>query len=157
MLAKMIADDDPHLIVELERRAIDSTRGTASRSSSPRRTAGGLLKLARVCGDARKEREAAEQARKKAKREREAAKRRKQHLESLRGKESKLWSNVHQLIGTRQPKGYDEAVSLLLDLRDLTEMQGAESTFRMKMSALHGEHARKTTLVERFRKAKLVG
>jgi hypothetical protein len=82
---------------------------------------------------------------------------RKKHLESLVGKESALWSEVHQLIDTRQPKRYDEAVSLLQDLHDLAESQRDEAGFRMKMSALHTKHERKSSLVERFRKAKLLG
>lgn len=115
------------------------------------------MERARGLGDARRKKEAAERARQKAKREREAAKRRKEHLESLRGKETTLWSKVHQLVGTRQPKAYDEAVSLLSDLRDLAEMQEDADAFRIKMTALREEHARKTTLVERLRKSKLLG
>ena len=115
------------------------------------------MERARDLGDARRKKEAAKRVRQKAKREREAARRRKEHLESLRGKETTLWSKVHQLIGTRQPKGYDEAVSLLRDLRDLAEMQQDTGAFRIKMTALREEHARKTKLMERFRKAKLLG
>jgi len=84
-------------------------------------------------------------------------KKRKKHIESLRGKEFTLWLEVHELIGTRQPNRYDEAVSLLQDLHDLAELQGDESGFQMKMSALNNKHERKSTLVERFRKEKLLG
>lgn len=115
------------------------------------------MQRARGLADARRKKEAAERTRQKARREREAAKRRKEHLESLRGKETTVWSKVHQLIGTRQPKGYDEAGSLLRDLRDLAEMQEDAGAFRIKMTALREEHARKTTLMECFRKAKLLG
>ncbi len=38
-------------------------------------------------------------------------------LEAMVGKENILWSKVEDLIATRQPKKYDETVSLLLDLR----------------------------------------
>lgn len=157
LLADLIADDDPHLVVGLQQRALSAVRGNVTSSSIPRRTAAELLERARGLGDARRKKEAAERARQKVKREREAAKRRKEHLESLRGKETTLWSKVHQLVGTRQPKGYDQAVSLLSDLRDLAEMQEDAGAFRIKMTALREEHARKTTLVERFRKSKLLG
>ena len=81
--------------------------------------------------------------------------RRKKHLESLRGREAALWSNVQQHIGTRLPTGYDQAVSLLRDLRDLAMMRGCASDFRMKMNALCAEHARKTALLRRLREAML--
>ena len=156
LLARLIAGDDPHLVVVLQQRALDSTRDAASRSSEARRTAAELLGRARILGDARRVKEATERAREKDRREREAAKKRNKHIDSLRGKESTLWSQVHQLIGTRQRKPYDEAISLLKDLRDLAALQRDENGFRMKMSALHNEHVRKSTLVERFRGAKLL-
>ena len=157
LLVGLVADDDPHLVVELQQQALDAVHGTTSRSDGQRRTAAELLERARVLSDARRAKEAEERARKKARREREAAKKRRKHLQSLRGKEPTLWSEVHELIGTRQPKRYDDAVSLLQDLHDLAELQGDIGSFRMEMSVLHDEHQRKTTLVERFRKAKLLG
>jgi hypothetical protein len=156
-LADLIADNDPYLVVDLQQRALCAARGAATTSSIPRRTAAELRERARGLGEARRKKETAERARQKAKREREAAKRRKVHLESLRGKEATLWPKVHDLIDTRQPKGYDEAVCLLRDIRDLAETQEDAGAFRIKMSALREEHARKTTLVERFRKAELLG
>ncbi len=156
-LANLVSDDDPHLIVELQQQALDSVHGKNPQSAGRRRTAAELLERAQVLGDLRRAKESKDRARKKARREREAARKRKKHLESLRGKESVLWSQVHDLIGTRQPKRYDEAVSALKDLHDLAELQGDVGPFQMKMSALHDEHQRKTTLVERFRKAKLLG
>ncbi len=158
LLASLVADDDPHLVVELQQQALEVVHGTTtSRSDRQLRTAAELLERAGVLGDVRRAKEAKDQARKKARREREAAKKRKKHLESLRGNEPTLWSQVHELIGTRQPKRYDDAVSLLRDLHDLAELQGDIGPFRMKMSALHDEHQRKTTLVKRFRESKLLG
>jgi hypothetical protein len=156
LLARLIVGDDPHLVVVLQQQALDLTRGAASRSSEARRTAAELLGRARILGDARRVKEATEQAREKSRREREAAKKRNKHIDSLRGKESTLWSQVHQLIGTRQPKRYDEAISLLKDLRDLAALQRDESGFRMKMSALHNDHVRKSAMVKKFRRAKLL-
>ncbi len=157
LLANLVADDAPHLAVELQQQVLDAVQGPTSRSDRQLRTAAELLERAGVLGDVRRAKEAKDQARKKARRERDAAKKRKKHLESLRGKEPTLWSQVHELIGTRQPKRYDEAVSVLKDLHELAELQGNAGGFRMKMSALYDEHRRKTTLMERFRKAKILG
>ena len=150
-------DDDPHLVIELRQQALDPLRGAASNSSAPRRTAAHLLERANALGEARREKAAATWAREKAEREREAAARKKKRLESLRGGEESLWNRVDGLIGTRQPRRYDEAVSLLRDLLDLAQMQGDASAFTARMARVHAEHARKTTLVERFREAKLIG
>lgn len=150
-------DEDPHLVVELRQQALESVQGASPPSDERRRTAAGLLERAHVLGDARRAKEAEARARKKAKRERKAAKKRQEHLSSLRGKEPQLWSKVHELIDTRQPKRYDEAVEILRDLHDLAKLQEDVGAFRTKMSALHDQHQRKTTLVERFRKAKLLG
>jgi len=157
LLTRLITDEDPHLVVEIQQQALESVHGTSPPSDERRRTAADLLERAQVLGDARRAMEAKDRARKKAKREREAAKRRQVHLSSLRGKEPKLWSQVHELIDTRQPKRYDAAVELLRDLHDLAKLREDLGAFRTKMSALHDQHQRKTTLVERFRKARLLG
>ncbi len=88
LLADLIADEDPHLLVELQQRALSAARGNATSGSGPPRTAAELMERARELGEARRKKEAAERARQRAQREREAAKRRKEHLESLRGKDS---------------------------------------------------------------------
>lgn len=85
----------------------------------------------------------------KARHEREQAKNRKQYLESLVNKESDLWAKVDKLIVTKQPKWYDEAISLLHDLHDLAEIKGQNSEFSLRMSALHSEHMRKPALVNK--------
>jgi hypothetical protein len=156
LLAKLITSDDPHLVTEIRQRAIGEVRGAPPRPTAPQRTAAELLERASVLGEARRKREAAQRAREKARRDRIAAAKRKKHLESLVGQEDRLWAEVDELIGTRQPKSYDEAVSLLRDLRDLTQTQGAPEAFAERMTALCDEHRRKKTLLERFEKAKLV-
>ncbi len=82
---------------------------------------------------------------------------RKEYLESLVGTEDAVWAEVHRLITTRQPKRYDEAVSRLRDLHDLARMHDSTSEFSMRMSRLLDQHQRKRSLVDRFRKARLLG
>lgn len=156
LLAKLIFDADPHLIVELQQQALDASCGAAAKSPAPPRTAADLLERARVLGEARIEKESAERARDKAKKARAAARRRKKYLESLTGTENSLWRKVRQLIDTRQAKPYDQAVSFLRDLRDLAQMRDDASAFTVRMAALHAKHARKSALVRRFRQAKLI-
>ena len=157
LLVRLISGDTQHLAAELQQRTILEMRSGEMLIKAPSRTAGEIISRAQNLADARKKKEAARRAREKAKRQREQAERRKQYLESLAGRESHLWANVDKLIATRQPKQYDDAVTLLQDLMDLADIQNKSYDFSARMEALHGEHARKTTLVERFRKAKLIG
>lgn len=70
LLASLVADDAPHLVVELQQLALDAAHGTTSRPDGRQRTAAELLERARVLGDARRAKEAEDRARKKARRER---------------------------------------------------------------------------------------
>ena len=90
-------------------------------------------------------------------RERAEAEARKKRLESLAGKENELWATIDRLIATKQPRRYDEAVSLLQDLHDLAKLQGTGPDFKFRIGALQRENSGKSTLMERFRKAKFLG
>lgn len=157
ILLRLIEGNDPHLAIELRRRAATELRGTEKSAEAPRRTAGDIAARARVLAEARRKKEAGQRAREKARREQEQAEKRRKHLDSLSGKESKLWGQVDELIATKLPKRYDEAVALLQDLRDLAAGKGEGADFSRRMRALQNEHARKPSLMEKFRAAKLLG
>ena len=65
-----------------------------------------------------------------------------------------LWEEVEGLIATKQPKSYERAVELLVDLRDLAARQEG-SDFRRRVEELRTAHARKPALIERLHKAGL--
>ncbi|MBU4490147.1 MAG: hypothetical protein KKE79_05885 [Actinobacteria bacterium] len=161
VLTRLLEVDDPHIVAELRQRALREIHGARESGggarSSGRRSVVELLARVEEIALERRKKEAEQRVREKARSERERAAKWKKHLESLVGKEGGLWAEVDQLIATRQPKRYDEAVSLLQDLHDLADMQGRNSEFLLRMNALYSEHTKKTTLVERFRKAKLAG
>ena len=156
LLARMIAGAEPHLANELQQRAVQARRGGEKPTDVPRRTAGEISARAEVLAEEREKKEAEKRAREKALQERERAENRKKHLDSIAGKENDLWAEVNKLIATKQPKRYDEAMSLLRDLHDLADVQGKKAGFSSRMSALYAQHERKPSLVDRFRKAKLV-
>jgi uncharacterized Zn finger protein len=58
---------------------------------------------------------------------------------------------VDELIATRQPRAYDEATKLLVDLHELSR-RGDGTEFRRWLEALRGEHARKPSLIGRLDK-----
>ena len=76
------------------------------------------------------------------------------HLDQLAGNEPVLWKKVESLIATKQPKSYDQAVELLVDLRDLAARAGG-ADFRRRVEALRNAHARKPTLIDRLHKVEL--
>ena len=156
IVVRLIDADDPHLPAEVRHRAIFEISG---RRSDERlgRTAGEILARAEIIATERKEKEAGRRAIEKAMRERAEAEAQKKRLESLAGKENELWATVDRLIATKQPRRYDEAVSLLQDLHDLAERQRKGPDFKLRLGALQRENSGKSSLMERFRKAKFLG
>jgi hypothetical protein len=94
-------------------------------------------------------------AEEKARREREAAILRAKHLDKIAGREPELWNEVENLISTKQPKSYDSAVGLLVDLRDLAARKGKTNEFQARLDAIRVAHVRKPSFIERLRKAGL--
>ena len=153
LLARAIAGDAAlaNELVQRVRRegGSDQSRGKAA---SRRRTVAELLREAENAARARRRVQAEEAAKERARREREAAVARARHLDRLAGREPELWRQVEDLIATRQPKRYDEAVGLLGDLRDLATRKD-QAAHRFQMEALRTRHARKPALIDRLDKA----
>jgi hypothetical protein len=159
LLARVIENDVSHPEVALRQRVFSEIRGkyAATLSSTPRRATAQILARADAITKDRQtiKREAAERDR--IRREQEQAEQRRRHLESLRGRETDLWTEANQLIVTKRPRNYDEAISILQDLRELAERDGATPTFHQRMQALCRDHASKPALLEKFQKARLPG
>jgi hypothetical protein len=101
-----------------------------------------------------KEEEARRQA--VAKAEREKAKARARYLDSLVGRQESTWVQIRNLIEIRQAKAYIEAISLLRDLSELAERQGAKEDFRERLTALMSRHQMKTAFLSRVKDAALI-
>ena len=155
IVVRLIDGEDPHLLAEVRQRAIFEMSGRRS-DETRRRTVGEILARAKIIAAERKKKEAERRAIDKTKRERAEAEARKKRLESLAGKEKELWATVDRLIATKQPRRYDEAVSLLQDLHDLAELQRKGPDFKFRIGALQRENSGKSSLMERFRKAKFL-
>jgi len=161
VISELIEGKDPHFASELRQRAIREIQRIPDRGddggNKKQRTVGQLVLRAQAMAKERQTKEAEIRAREKAKREREEAERRKKYLEAIAGKEEEIWLKVGKLIASKNPKRYDDAVSLLQDLRDVAGMTGQTSEFSSRMESLCHEHSRKSALLERFRKAGLSG
>jgi FtsZ-interacting cell division protein YlmF len=157
LLARIIEDDVSHPEVAVRQRAFSELQAKyrATVDSAPRRTPAEILVRAEAITKDRQriKRDAAE--RERVRRQQEQAEQRRKHLESLRGRETDLWTQAKRLIVTTRPRNYDEATSILQDLRELAEKDGASSAFHERMQSLCRNHANKPALLERFQKAKL--
>ncbi|MGD0650289.1 MAG: hypothetical protein ABSA97_03970 [Verrucomicrobiia bacterium] len=149
-LIRLVEEEDLSLVWEWKQRILRS-ESAGQTGNSHQRNVAALLARSETIRKALQKAEADRRACEQAQREREQAQRRAAYLDSLAGKEEDLWRKVEQLVATKQPKRYDEAVEILKDLCELAERQGARSGFTKKLETLCANHARKPTLIERIR------
>ena len=161
-LLQLLRGEGAYLGAELRRRFRDEPpsnrrkgRPSAANPAEPRRSVAELRKRTEQLAEEERERQ-----RQKTQREREEAQRRRaqareQHLASLAGKENSLWRRAEDLVATRQPGKYDEAVQVLGDLRELARRANALASFTSRLTALREKHASKRTFLERLGKAGL--
>lgn len=158
ILIRLVAAPSPHLGIELMQRFQQkmSTKNKFNRGKQLRRVED-LLSKAETFAAERKRRAAEQKAKEQARRKREKALAREQYLESLSGREDSIWKKVNDLIITKQPAKYDEAVKLLVDLRDLIKKTGTEKVFNQKLNTICTNHYRKVSFLDRVQKAGLSG
>ena len=155
-LARLMAGNDGAVaneLVQRMRREREVDRG-AGKVAAKRRTVAELLRAGEQAAGERERIAAENAAKEKEQRERAAVSARAKHLNQLAGKEPVLWEKVEHLVATKQPKSYDQAVQLLVDLRDLAARKDA-ADFRWRVEALRTAHARKPTLIVRLERAGL--
>jgi len=153
LITNLVIDADHAQIAELLQRFLKS-RGRNDGAAPTGRTVGQLLRAAEDYTTERRRIEAEKHAKEKVRREREAAIARGKHLDSLIGREAKLWTEIEGLVVTKQPKNYDQAVKILVDLRDLAA-RGKGGDFGLRIEAFRQSHAKKPSFIERLRKAGL--
>ncbi len=156
IIFRLINDNDPHIGNELLQRfrktlSIKDTKNNEKAS----RTVMKMLQKAEAYTK-KKDRQIAEQkAKEKVRKEKEAAIAREKHLNGLAGREKEIWKKVDTLILTKKPKDYDEAVRLLIDLKDLAKKTNTTSLFKSKLMAIRENHSRKSSFINRIDSASL--
>jgi hypothetical protein len=68
---------------------------------------------------------------------------------------AEAWRDVQALIEEKKARPYDEAVALLVKLRDLAVFQNQLPEFQTKMADLQARYASRPAFQERLRKARL--
>ena len=155
LIVGALAESGERWRIELLHSFQQESANAASHGAGERRTVKDLLTAARACADDRARKldakRAAEAARQKAKEEADRA----LYLEGLAKREKAVWKQVEAYIQKRQPKDYERAVILLVDLHDLAVRQEDETGFQLTIEELRKTHAAKGAFLRRLAKAKL--
>ena len=126
-----------------------------SKNARQPRTVGDLLSAARAREEEKAQRFEEERAIEMARKKAEAEADRARYLDQLAKHEEATWDQVIAHIQKRQPKAYDQAIRLLIDLRDLAVRQGLETTFKAKIERIRATHIAKTSFLDRLTNAAL--
>lgn len=155
LLVGFLSESSERCRLELLQRFQRENAVAASHGAIERRTVKDLLTAARVRADERARqlsaKRAADAARKKAKDEADRA----VYLDGLAKRAKVVWKQVETYIQQRQPKDYERAVILLVDLHDLAVRQEDETGFQLTMEELRKTHAAKGAFLRRLAKANL--
>lgn len=134
---------DAQLAARLRKLSLDESKPEAS--PAPRRSVDELIKAASEKERLRKEkkRQASERARVKK-------------LTELSKKEPQLWDEIFALIEEKKSKPYDDAIKLLVDLRDLAEYLGKLEEFQTRINGIYEQYRNRPGLLDRMRHARLL-
>jgi hypothetical protein len=158
ILFRIVKDHDPHLGTELMQRFQQTLSTEDSYAAGNKlRTVEDLMTKAEAYTTERKRRIAEQKAEERARKKRQEAIAREKYLNDLAKHEDKVWEKVDALIETKRQPDYDEAVKLLVDLRDLSKKINKESMFKDKMRSIYEKHSRKPSLIRRLKNAGLDG
>jgi len=150
LLLTFVRGDDAHVGASLYRRFLAECKGDPEEGKAARRTVGELIERAQDLRDAYNS-EAARKAESERKRQEAAeAASRAIYLDALAGRRPKTWNNVDGLIASTNPKAYDLAVTLLVDLRDLALRSGDGPGYYERLAVLRDRHARKVSFIRRL-------
>lgn len=122
---------------------------------SERRKVGDLLAAAQTRAKERARLLNEQRTAEAAKRRAEDLANRARYLDQLGRRQPEIWKQVAAHVWTRQPKDYDRAVSLLIDLHDLAVCRGQTARFQAALEKVRQVHAAKESFLRRLAKAKL--
>lgn len=139
---------EPNLDIQLAKRlreAAGERKGAKALETPERRSVGDLLAAA-----------AAETKRRKEKKHRKAEQERIRRLEELSQKQSEVWREIHALIEKKQSKTLDEAVKLIIEMRDVANFLGESDKFKKRMEEMGQQYRGRPGLMYRLRDAGLL-
>lgn len=75
--------------------------------------------------------------------------------QNIAGREDELWLEVNALVSGKRPADYNQALQLLLDLRELATKKSEKPLFNSRLEKLRREHRRKSSMMKRLDNAGL--
>lgn len=141
--------------VELELRR--EFAGPAATADGPHRTVGQLLDAADRMRQDRDRQEAALREAERERREQRRAQAHERRLTQLAEEGEKAWTRVEAYIATKKPRDYDQAVTVLDDLRELASRDNQPEEFTLRLTRLRERHQKKPSLIKRLDDAGLTG
>ena len=153
LLVSMIQGKEPLLGPRLLQRFRASRPSPAQRNK--RRTVGELMYASKQREEEHARREEQRKTAEKMAREAKQAAEREIHLEAISSKQEELWGRVESLVQMKFPKAYDEAVALLISLRDVAIKNSTYKEFQGRIASLKAQHATKRTFLSRLNDGKL--
>lgn len=142
-----LLNGESHLNIELTARLRELSSGGQQTEISSAVTRRGIVELIAVAEEREQIRK--EKARKKAEQARI------RRLNELAEKEPAVWDQVFALIEQKKAKAYDEAVNLLVQLRELAEYQERRDAFAAQIHKIHEDYQRLRALRSRMDRAGL--
>jgi hypothetical protein len=115
-----------------------------------KRTVGQLLRESENVRQTRIQLEAKKAAVELAERQRLQRIAREKRLNEIMGREEKIWNQIEVLASEKKAKSYDQALDLLVDLRDLAQREKS-TDFSAKFDALKQRHSSKSSFIQRLR------
>ncbi|QEH38400.1 hypothetical protein OJF2_70010 [Aquisphaera giovannonii] len=160
-LAQLLAGDgEMRIRAELARRFREATAPRSKKGHAPktgRRTVRELLVARDALASEKARKKAEKDVRERARLDRERAEARARHLDELAKREPAAWKQVEELIAASKPKEYDEAVQLLVDLRDLAARSGRTDEALARIREIRERNTRRSSLMKKFDGRKLGG
>lgn len=151
-LVRIAERDAVSVRAELLRRCREAQGEDGAEQAEPR-TVAELLEAAERVAAERVRAEQAEAARERTRRERAEAAARERRLADLSEREEEAWRRLHELVAGKNAAAYDEAVRLLLDLRELAARDGRKDEVDARTAAVRERHGGKRRFVERLDEA----
>lgn len=153
LLARFLRGDEPHLPAKVRRQLAPRSPAILSPTG---RTAGELIAQGEIVSSEREAEEQRLEAEKRALREAAATRQRIKDLDALAARGEDPWNTVEELVSRKNSASYDEALKLLVDLRDLATRTATADAFARKVRQIVARHAKKLSFVQRVKKQKLI-
>jgi F0F1-type ATP synthase delta subunit len=114
------------------------------------RTVGDLRSAAIAAANERAQKLAAQRAHELARQKAQEEANRRRYLDRLAAQKEATWRDVTEFIQKKQPKAYDRAIRLLIDLRDLALREQDEEAFKTQVETLRETHRAKVSFLDRL-------